>query len=39
MRVWITSSLLAFAFGCSGREASVPLKRSPAKANSYDKQE
>ena len=27
MRVWITSSLLAFAFGCSGREASVPPEK------------
>lgn len=30
MRVWITSSLLAFAFGCSGREASVPPEKAPA---------
>lgn len=30
MRVWITSSLLAIAFGCSGREASVPPEKAPA---------
>ena len=30
MRVWITLSLLAFAFGCSGRDASAPPEKAPA---------